>query len=390
MQCGISNWRPVSLLNTGGKVFSSVFVTRISSWANINSRLSPFQKGFRENDGCAEHNFLLDQAISDAKRSHQNLSMAWLYLENAFGSVPHQFILTALEHAGVPSGTISIISALYTGSTRTICTSAGWTGPIAMKAGVRQGCPLSAILFNLSLEQILRTGVSAPGYHLFGQEFKCLAYADDLLLLSNSSSSLQQNILLLLASDDLVTSSVAFASLQSAVRKKILRDPTLGECADFLNGKKVDEFARESGDLLTQWSRARHSADRLSKFLKFNWTWNEELSCFYINLYRFPNPVCVAPSTAGLVTRFLRDDLESFYIKQLSGLVDQGKTVEVFSQHPESNHFLQAGDYTRFCDWNFIHRARLGCLQLNATMRFSNRNPRCLDLKGRQVLSSLP
>ncbi|GFS63261.1 hypothetical protein NPIL_202411 [Nephila pilipes] len=71
---------------------------------------------------------------------------------------------------------------------------AGWTGPITMKAGVRQGSPLSAILFNLSLEQILRTGVSAPGYHLYGHELKCLAYADDLLLLSDSSLALQQNI----------------------------------------------------------------------------------------------------------------------------------------------------------------------------------------------------
>ncbi|GFT83413.1 c2H2-type domain-containing protein [Nephila pilipes] len=132
----------------------------------------------------------------------------------------------------------------------------------------------------------------------------------------------------------------------------------------------------ESGNLSTQWSQARHSADRLPKYLKFEWTCNEELGCIYLNLFRSPNPVCVTPSTAGLVTRFLRDDLESYYTKQLSGLVDQRKTVEVFSQHLASNHFLQAGDYTRFCDWNFIHRARLGFLQLNSTMRFSNRNPR--------------
>ncbi|GFT07112.1 reverse transcriptase domain-containing protein [Nephila pilipes] len=109
--------------------------------------------------------------------------MAWLDLENAFGSVPHRYILEALEHAGVPSSTVSVISALYTGSTSTISTSAGWTGPIAMMAGVRQGCPPSAILFNISLEQVLRTGISTPGFHLFGQEVKCLAYADDQLLL---------------------------------------------------------------------------------------------------------------------------------------------------------------------------------------------------------------
>ncbi|GFT81242.1 reverse transcriptase domain-containing protein [Nephila pilipes] len=56
----ISNWRPVSLLNTTGKVFSSVLAARLSSWSDINNRLSSFQKGFRENDGCAEHNFLLE------------------------------------------------------------------------------------------------------------------------------------------------------------------------------------------------------------------------------------------------------------------------------------------------------------------------------------------
>ncbi|GFT91589.1 hypothetical protein NPIL_376561 [Nephila pilipes] len=60
------------------------------------------------------------------------------------------------------------------GRTSIIRTSAGWTGPIAMKAGVRQGCPLSAILFKISLEQVLRTGVSAPGYCLYGQELNAL------------------------------------------------------------------------------------------------------------------------------------------------------------------------------------------------------------------------
>ncbi|GFS38785.1 reverse transcriptase domain-containing protein [Nephila pilipes] len=192
----------------------------------------------------------------------------------------------------------------------------------------------------------------------------------------------------LLASDDQLTSDVAFAGLRGVVRKKILRDPTPSECAEFLNGNKAGDFARESGDLSTLWSRARQAADRLFKFIKFSWTFNEELGCFNLNIYRSPNPVCVVPSTAGLVARLLRDDLESFYIMQLSSLVDQGKTVEVFSQHPASNHFLQAGDFTRFCDWNFIHRARLGCLQLNATMRFSKRNPKCR--KGGYVRETIP
>ncbi|GFU08815.1 uncharacterized protein TNCV_991591 [Trichonephila clavipes] len=41
------------------------------------------------------------------------------------------------------------------------------------------------------------------------------------------------------------------------------------------------------------------------------------------------------------------------------------------------NHFIQAGHYTHFCDWNFSHRTRLGVLKLNATKRFSKHNLKC-------------
>ncbi|GFU01308.1 retrovirus-related Pol polyprotein from type-1 retrotransposable element R2 [Nephila pilipes] len=121
--------------------------------------------------------------------------MAWLDLENAFGSVPHSFILGALERAGVPESTIFLVSALYTGSTSSIRVESGWTDPIPMCAGVRQGCPLSSIIFNLTLEQILRTGLpSDAGFELFSKSFSCLAYADDLLIIDSSSAGLQRTI----------------------------------------------------------------------------------------------------------------------------------------------------------------------------------------------------
>ncbi|GFT40865.1 c2H2-type domain-containing protein, partial [Nephila pilipes] len=180
----------------------------------------------------------------------------------------------------------------------------------------------------------------------------------------------------LLASHDPNISGVAAESLRSVVRKKLLRDPTSGECCDFLNGKKDGDFARESGDISTQWSRARHAFQRLSSALRLEWLFVEGTG-YHLNIYRSPNPVCVSPSSAGLVVRILRDEMESHFISQLAALVDQGETIQVFSSHPASNHFLQAGDFTRFCDWNYIHRARLGVLQLNATRRFGNRDPRC-------------
>ncbi|GFU08816.1 retrovirus-related Pol polyprotein from type-2 retrotransposable element R2DM [Trichonephila clavipes] len=173
--------------------------------SKIWDRLSDFQKGFRENEGCVEHNFLLDQAIVEATRSKSYLALAWLDLENAFDSIPHSFTIKSLEAIGVPDSTLKIIISLYTGASSEIRCSRASSSPIPMEARVRQDCLLSAILFNLSLEQVLRLAleVDTSGFPLFGQPLRCLAYADGLIILDRTNESLQ---LLIDSACDLATS----------------------------------------------------------------------------------------------------------------------------------------------------------------------------------------
>ncbi|GFU20605.1 hypothetical protein NPIL_435861 [Nephila pilipes] len=96
------------------------------------------------------------------------------------------------------------------------------------------------------------------------------------------------------------------------------------------------------------------------------------------------------PSTAFLLVKLMKRvqvvlklrmtsvyEMESHFIEQFTGLVDQGKAIKANSAPPVSYHFLQAGDYTLSCNWNFIHRALLSCLQINTTRRLVNRNPKC-------------
>jgi hypothetical protein len=42
-----------------------------------------------------------------------------------------------------------------------------------------------------------------------------------------------------------------------------------------------------------------------------------------------------------------------------------------------TGHFMANGDFTRFAEWRFIHRARLDSVPLNATRRFRNGDRRC-------------
>ena len=64
--------------------------------------------------------------------------------------------------------------------------------------GVRQGCILSPLLFNLYLNEIPfildNSGVTDPIMLPNGLPLNCLLYADDLVLISRSPSGLQKQI----------------------------------------------------------------------------------------------------------------------------------------------------------------------------------------------------
>jgi hypothetical protein len=192
----LGNWRPLSLGNTVAKLYSGVLADRISRWAEDGKRISPQQKGFTRHDGCLEHNFVLQSAINQARRSGQELCVAWLDLANAFPSVPHNHIFGTLALLGLPAETIAVIQDLYTSTTTCGMTSAGLTTPIPISAGVKQGCPLSPVIFDLAMEPIIRsvTALKPLSFKLGLVDIPILAFADDLALLARKEAALQQQL----------------------------------------------------------------------------------------------------------------------------------------------------------------------------------------------------
>lgn len=139
-----------------------------------NKVLSPSQKGFMPHDGVHEHHYALFQYIDEAKGSQTDLCIAWLDLQNALRSIPHAALLASLASSRVGEHFTGIVDDMYTGCTSTIMTSNDTTGPIPVLAGIRQGCPLSGILFNIAIDPLLRTKDADTSQH------DSLAFADDL------------------------------------------------------------------------------------------------------------------------------------------------------------------------------------------------------------------
>ena len=186
-----TNWRPISLQNTLYKVYAALIARCLASWALDVETLTPSQKGFLPFEGCFEHTFLLQSAMTGARRSNQNLSIVWLDLKDAFGSVPHPILLNLLQHAGLTGSTINIIDKIYTASSCCLRVGNTTSHPITLGKGVKHSCPLSPILLNFVIEGILRRVESLNlGYTMGETTLNTLAYADDLCFLCEEKNKL--------------------------------------------------------------------------------------------------------------------------------------------------------------------------------------------------------
>ena len=119
--------------------------------------------------------------IGDTKRRNKGLNLVWPDLSKTFNTVPHSCIFRALRRKGVPESFIEIVCDLYEGCETAISCGGRSTAKIQMLSGVKEGCPLSLLLFNYVVDEFLDS-LTETGYKFEVVRINGLAFADDLNL----------------------------------------------------------------------------------------------------------------------------------------------------------------------------------------------------------------
>ena len=78
--------------------------------------------------------------------------------EKAFDKIQHQFMIKTLQKAGIEGTHLNIIKTIYDKPTASIILNGEKLKAFLLKSGIRQGCPLSPLLFNIVLE-VLATAI---------------------------------------------------------------------------------------------------------------------------------------------------------------------------------------------------------------------------------------
>ena len=170
--------------------------SRLAQWAEARGARAPAQAGFRPDHRTTDHIFTLQTLISQARAHHRPLYCCFVDFKKAFDSVPRELLWQRLRDADINGAMLAALQSLYTTVTARASTPAGLTDPFPCDLGVKQGCPLSPMLFALYIDRVapLITAADPTAPALAGLTVALLLYADDLTLLSTTPDGLQSQL----------------------------------------------------------------------------------------------------------------------------------------------------------------------------------------------------
>lgn len=184
-ECG--DFRPLTIPSIFVRKLHTILAKRFNDVVELRMN----QRGFRTTDGTADCAVLLDTLLRNAHGNLKTSYFAFLDISKAFDTVSHATIFGTLKSMGIPVGIRKYLEDVYIRS-RTQLSGSGWNSDwIHPNRGVKQGDPLSPVLFNMVVDRMIRCLPIEIGAKLDEVSMNSLFYADDGVLMSETPIGLQ-------------------------------------------------------------------------------------------------------------------------------------------------------------------------------------------------------
>jgi Reverse transcriptase (RNA-dependent DNA polymerase). len=138
--------RPLAVVNADNRLVANLF--RLPIAVQACRMVHPAQRGFLANRILLDNVLDVDLALRKAFAGQKGL-LALFDLEAAFPSVSHQYIWHVLDTMGLPGPWLRALQSFYVGNVNHYVHNNKPVPLFDCSNGVRQGCPLSPVLFAL-------------------------------------------------------------------------------------------------------------------------------------------------------------------------------------------------------------------------------------------------
>ena len=191
------NYRGLAIGSAIAKLYSTILLNRLEKFVTEENIISVCQIGFRKLFRTADHIYVLKTIIDMKISKGERLYAAFIDFKKAYDTVNRKKLLDTLHNIGVGSKFAENIRAIYDKVQYTIKVKGKVMDPLTSNLGLKQGCPLSPLLFNIYINDIakyLNKNSQEPNITLQGTEITHFLYADDLVIISPSKKGLQDKL----------------------------------------------------------------------------------------------------------------------------------------------------------------------------------------------------
>ncbi|KAF5375513.1 hypothetical protein D9615_009166 [Tricholomella constricta] len=177
----ISNYRPITILNSDYKIFTRALTSKLS--AVVPDLIHRDQAGFMKGRKIEDQTELIKMIISRCEAQDENGAIVCLDQEKAYDKINHNFLWESMKKFGLPDEFITTVQNLYKDAKTVVILNGVISDAYKVIRGVRQGDPLSCLLFNLAIEslaQMLRDS-DLEGFRIKDERERLIAtlFADD-------------------------------------------------------------------------------------------------------------------------------------------------------------------------------------------------------------------
>lgn len=174
----ITNYRPITLLNSLSKVLEKAINNQLIEYLESNNILSHNQFGFRKNKGTSEAVATVTDFLVENLDKRSKCMSIFLDLCKAFDTISHSKLLQKLSNIGINGNELSIFRNYLTNRKQSVKINECLSNQLTISFGVPQGSVLGPTLFLIYINELCNLSIDA----------KIVSFADDTILLFKSSN----------------------------------------------------------------------------------------------------------------------------------------------------------------------------------------------------------
>lgn len=266
-QGDVSNYRPISILTSIGKIFESAMYNRLIEFLDCNNILKDCQFGFRKNFSPKLAVTQLVERILQAQGDGKFSFSVFLDLRKAFDTLDHDILLKKLRHYGIRNvGNAWFRSYLSDRSQYTVINNIT-SKRSSLNIGVPQGSTLGPLLFLLYINDIPNS-TDILKFTLFADD-TCITHShSDIVILSRTLNSELESVSTWLLANKLSLNLQKTQYMVFAGNKPYLADFNVAICGQLIQRTHCTKYLGIFIDDRLVWrAHINHIVSKLSKSL---------------------------------------------------------------------------------------------------------------------------